>query len=72
MPKEVAIVYTDKEVETPEVGDRVMVEFSPNPHSGPWKGHVSFLATWLGTVSNGKELAEAMRLMGEIAEGRDG
>jgi hypothetical protein len=28
-------------------------------------------ATWLGTVSNGKELAEAMRLMQAIAAERE-
>ena len=28
-------------------------------------------ATWLGTVSNGKELAEAMRLMWDIAAERE-
>jgi hypothetical protein len=28
-------------------------------------------ATWLGTVSNGKELAEAMRLMWDIATERE-
>jgi hypothetical protein len=29
-------------------------------------------ATWLGTVTNGKELAEAMRLMWAIASEREG
>ena len=41
------------EMEEGEIGEPVVIE-TP---SGEKK------ATWLGTVSNGKELAEAMRLM---------
>jgi hypothetical protein len=50
------------QVEAGEVGELVHID-TP---SG------CFNATWLGTVSNGKELAEAMQLMIAIADEREG
>ena len=44
------------EIQEGEVGEPVHIE---TPQG-------CLTATWLGTVSNGKELAEAMRLMAEI------
>ena len=43
-----------------EVGEPVEIEMPAG----------TIRATWLGTVSNGKELAEAMRLMWDIARER--
>jgi hypothetical protein len=45
-----------------EVGEPVEIETSVG----------TIRATWLGTVSNGKELAEAMHLMQAIAAEREG
>ena len=47
-------------IEEGEVGEPVEIETAGG----------MLRATWLGTVSNGKELANAMRLMAEIAEER--
>jgi hypothetical protein len=47
-----------REIERGEVGEEVTIE-TP---AGTLK------ATWLGRVSNGKELARAMRLMCDIAD----
>jgi hypothetical protein len=51
-----------EEIEAPEVGDDVLID-TPL---------VAMRATWLGKVSNGKELAEAMRLMAGIMAEREG
>ena len=50
------------EIAKGEVGETIHVE---TPQG-------CFNATWLGTVSNGKELAEAMRLMADIERERQG
>jgi len=49
------------ELEAGEVGEPVVMETPAG----------SVRATWLGTVSNGKELAEAMRLMWDLAAERE-
>jgi hypothetical protein len=48
------------EVELPDVGDQVDVELPI--------GEVAVRCTWLGTVSNGKELGRACKLMTAIAD----
>ena len=50
------------DLEKGEVGEPVVIETPA--------GEIK--ATWLGTVSNGKELAEAMRLMAAITDERRG
>ena len=50
------------EFEEGEVGEPVEIETPAG----------TIRATWLGTVSNGKELAEVMRLMQDIAREREG
>ena len=50
------------EIEKGEVGELVVIE---TPQG-------CFTATWLGSVSNGKELAEAIRLMAAIDAERKG
>ena len=49
-------------IRTPEVGEQVVIHVNPYAHN--------VHATWLGTVSDGKSLAAAMRLMWDLAAER--